>query len=77
MEVAIGVTPVGINIPFGHGAVGMGPDHFVLSADGFSSYWRPAGISIDSDAVSASRCDVIPTSRWATSTSSKGKNLAG
>ena len=58
MEDAVGVTPAGINIPYGHVAVGMGPDQFVLATDGFSGNRRPAGIFVDCDVLSAS-CDVI------------------
>ena len=35
-------VPVGVEIPFGHASIGMGPDDFVLTIDGFSGELRPA-----------------------------------
>ena len=41
MDGAALLVPVGVNIPFGHAAVGMGPDDFVLAVDGVSGDLRP------------------------------------
>ena len=44
-------VPVGVNIPLGHGAVGVCPDDLVLAVDGVSGDLRPALIGAIADAA--------------------------
>ena len=58
MSVVAGVVPVGVDSPFGHASVLMGPDDFLLSIDGFSGDLRPALVGAITNAAIA-MSDVI------------------